>query len=89
MNKNQSSIPDLYHRNITITDNEAKPQVLNEFFLSQTFVDDSTFSLPSDVQIDVNFIQLSLLMRSKFENILESLDPCKANGPDGNKYTCA
>ena len=49
LNKNQSSdIPALYHGNMAITDNEAKAQVLNEYFLSQTVVDDSTFSLPSD-----------------------------------------
>ena len=46
-------------------------------------MDDSTFSLPSDEQTDVNLLQSASVNEIEVENILESLDPCKANGPDG------
>ena len=84
LNKNQTTdIPSLCHENQTVTDNEAKAQLLNEFFVSHATVDDSNFHLPPTHNIHCNLLRTIVASETEVQNILESLDVSKANGPDG------
>ena len=85
LQKNETpDIPALLHDNKTFTDNEAKAQLLNEFFINQTKVDDTNFSLPAqeDNNLTNKLENISINSNEVFW-ILKSLDISKANGPDG------
>ena len=78
-----SDIPALFHENITFTDNDAKAQILNDFFLDQAQVDDSNFTLPANTENQINTLETISVSNNEVFWILKSLDISKANGPDG------
>ena len=75
----------MIHDNRTVTDNEAKAQILNDFFIDQTTVDDSNFSLPAEAPGlgQTNTLETLSVNSTEVFWILKSLDISKANGPDG------
>ena len=83
-----NAIPPLSKDGTIYSDDIDKVNVLNDFFVDQTLLDDSTASLPQTVNVpDYNFDSLNI-SREEVESTLRSLPLGKAAGPDliNNRY---
>ena len=80
----ESDIPSIRtENNCIISDNSEKAEEFNQFFLSYSNIDDSQSSLPDNIdtcQSSLGHIQTNC---NEVYDILKSLDPTKAVGPDG------
>ena len=77
-----NAIPPLSKDGTIYSDDIDKANVLNDFFVDQTFLDDSTASLPQTVNVpDYNLDSLNI-SREEVESTLKSLPLGKAAGPD-------
>ncbi|MES9883416.1 MAG: reverse transcriptase family protein [Sedimenticola sp.] len=78
-----SSIPPLKHNDQVHTDGNAKANLLNTFFTSQTRIDDDNKTLPN-IDIDPNRPTLNSIIITPLEvqSTLETLKLGKAAGPD-------
>ena len=80
---NTSGIPTLIDEGIEITDDKDKSELLNNFFVSQTYLPDNPNNLPefrflTDARLDRITVTIEMV-----KNILDNLNTSKAVGPDG------
>jgi hypothetical protein len=78
-----SCIPSLIDKNTVISDNLGKAELLNNFFSSHSNIDTTNASLPNNIDRPDEIINTVLLNENEVCDILKSLDPEKAVGPDG------
>ncbi len=79
-----SSIPALDYDNIVITDNVKKAEAFNDFFVRQTFLDESNADLPFGPENENMAILTGIQIdESDVEEILSELNCNKATGLDG------
>ena len=83
-----SFIPALSSGNFVISDNMAKVNVINEFFLQQCRVDASSFTLPDEIPHQQSTREHIELTEDTLLDILKSLKVDKACGPDGISPFC-
>jgi hypothetical protein len=77
------TIPPLLHNNILIADPIQKAELFNNFFVSQTVLDDrSTFLPPNYPSVRSSIQHINITEFHTFK-VLANLDPSKATGPDG------
>ena len=80
LNKASSNIPTLIINNEHAEDDFSKANMLNNFFTSQTIVDDSNTTLPEmNEPYSLNFINMSI---GDVKDVLVNLNIYKASGPD-------
>jgi hypothetical protein len=78
-----SSIPSLVDGTSVVTDNKGKAELLNNFFTSHSNVDTSGANLPDNMHVPQQTISTVILNEKEVVDIIQSLDPEKAIGPDG------
>ena len=81
---NKASIPSIEHNNQIYTNEHDKANILNEFFQSQSFLDDREARLPAilptKLESELNSIVLTM---DEVESALKVLPVGKATGPNG------
>ena len=77
------SLGPLRDNDTIITDDGIKAELLNNFFVSQTMIDDSQTSLPSQIPTPTYKIDQKVIFPIDVYAILIKLDTTKATGPDG------
>ncbi|MCG8116730.1 MAG: reverse transcriptase domain-containing protein, partial [Candidatus Thiodiazotropha endolucinida] len=77
-----STLPPLYKDDNIYTKDEDKANLMNEFFVEQTMLNDDNTSLPTDVPQPQNFLNLISTTPTEVRSILKSLQLGKAAGPD-------
>lgn len=78
----QSNIPPIQHGLETIYSNSKKAEIFNEYFISQSKLNDHNNTLP-DINENESIIPQLVITTSMVRTIIESLDLSKAVGPDG------
>ena len=82
--KASSTIPPLAINGCIFNDDHDKARVLNEFFSSQSPLDDSNAVLPDLTPHATNSVLDTIIITPlEVESSLKSLDTCKASGPNG------
>lgn len=79
---NTSTIPPLLNDNVYISEDSEKANLLNDYFVEQTMIDDQSATLPSAINSNtptLNSIQITV---NEVEDTLKSLKLGKASGPD-------
>ena len=77
-----TSIPPIFHNGSYVSDNDHKAKLLNEFFVSQTIIDDSSATLPNitfPVEDTLNNIMITV---DEVRSVLQTLKLGKSSGPD-------
>lgn len=82
-NSKSSNDGPLLHNGKLITDGDMKTNLHNDFFISQTSLDLSTAQLPIEPPTRQHSIPQPVIQPVDVYEILISLDPNKATGPDG------
>ncbi len=78
-----TSYPTLKVRNKLIVENKEKAEVFNKFFLLHSNIEDKDASLPEDSDEVTDTIEYIHATESEIYDLLKSIDPSKATGPDG------
>ena len=73
----------IFHNGAIITNNNAKCELFNEFFVSQSYLDESSTSLPNVPPHAAIKIEQLVVQPEYVYKILSQLDTNKATGPDG------
>ena len=83
--KLHSSVPTLVDGANLISDAKEKSEVFNEYFCSQSKIDDDSASLPREITYFQNDVSLSDVRTTESEvlDLLKCVDIGKAYGPDG------
>ena len=77
------SIPTLIHNDEHITSNKMKVECFNQSFVNKSFLNESHASLTPKANKTTYSLSTIILTESLVRDILQSLEPCKASGPDG------
>lgn len=76
-----STIPTLLHNGSTANTEQEKAELLNNFFCSQSSLDDSNHPLPDLPEPGVSFSSIEITRQDVSDAIL-LMDPTKASGPN-------
>ena len=83
MGKNcDCSIPILIHNDEHITSNKMKVECFNQSFVNKSLLNECHASLPPKAKKTTYSLSTIILTESLVRDILQSLEPCKASGPD-------
>ena len=77
-----NSIPPLHYNNILAESDLDKAEVLNEYFTSQSSLNDRNKQLPNMIDVANDILYDINITQEDVENVLKELDPSKATGPD-------
>ena len=69
--------------NMLVSDNTAKANLLNNYFVSQSELDDSSTNLPPELSTNCPIIEQKVVDPIDVYSVLVNLDINKATGPDG------
>ena len=72
----------MFDNNQHITSNDEKANVLNDFFFSQSTLDDSNHNLPNINNIANCSLSNSIIYSQDVKDAVASMDPNKASDPD-------
>jgi hypothetical protein len=79
--KDKSPVPDLVVNDELIQDTRLKCEVINEYFVKQSSLDDSDAELP-EITVDCPLFELPIITPDNVKKVLNYLDVSKATGPD-------
>ena len=82
LRRNNTGIPTLYNNGTPYSTNEAKANILNQYFAT-VFVQDNNVILPDKGQSPYPDIPLFATNVDDVTALLKQVDPYKATGPDG------
>ena len=77
-----TSIPPIFHNGSYISDSSDKAKLLNDFFVSQTSLDDSTATLPNTDLPANNTLHNIIITVEEVRSVLQTLKLGKSSGPD-------
>ena len=77
-----TSIPPIIHNGSYISDSSDKAKLLNDFFVSQTSLDDSTAMLPNTDLPANNTLHNIIITDEEVRSVLQTLKLGKSSGPD-------
>ena len=77
-----ASIPPIFHNGSYISDSSDKAKLLNDFFVSQTLLDDSTATLPNTDLSANNTLHNIIITVEEVRSVLQTLKLGKSSGPD-------
>ena len=77
-----TSIPPICHNGSYISDSSDKAKLLNDFFVSQTSLDDSTATLPNTDLPANNTLHNIIITEEEVRSVLQTLKLGKSSGPD-------
>ena len=81
-NNTSSTYPPLFqNNNLTVTDNESKCNLFNNFFLGHSNIDDSNATLPDLTPSQNSLNRIEISEEEVFE-LIKCIDTSKATGPD-------
>jgi hypothetical protein len=72
----------LNHNGTSIFDDKDKAEVFNNYFIEQSTIDDSGVNLPPSQHTPTSILDYIEFSPTEVTDILSSLDPTKASGPD-------
>ncbi|MEW8548517.1 MAG: reverse transcriptase family protein [Candidatus Thiodiazotropha sp.] len=76
-----ASIPPLLHESIYYSDSMDKANILNDFFVAQTILDDHNATIPDNVTQDT-FLDTISITSAEVKSVLQTLKLGKSSGPD-------
>lgn len=83
LNKSQRSLPDLQHNGQVYETDPDKASLLNDFFISQSTIDDSGSNLPPPPPQPINTSLSTInITTTDISDVLAALNSSKASGPD-------
>ena len=82
MNKNNSGIPTLNVNGVQVYDDQGKADALNDFFVSQSTIDDNDDPLPHFTYVTDARLDQIVITQDEIRCILKNLVTNKATGPD-------
>ena len=77
-----TSIPPIFHNGSYISDSSDKAKLLNDFFVSQTSLDDSTATLPNTDLPANDTLHNIIITVEEVRSVLQTLTLGKSSGPD-------
>ena len=77
-----TSVPPICHNGSYISDSSDKAKLLNDFFVSQTSLDDSTATLPNTDPPAKNTLHNIRITEEEVRSVLQTLKLGKSSGPD-------
>ena len=86
LGKGNEPIPDLKYNNMIIENDQEKAEILNEYFINQSKLDDANKSPPELAEPTYERLNRVNITSTDVRDILKSLNPSKASGPDLKKY---
>lgn len=81
--KTKCTSPPLHHKNTIVTDAREKAEIFNDYFISQTKLDESNTDLPSHYPSTATSLETIVVSDFDVFKVLINLDSSKATGPDG------
>ncbi|MEW8546463.1 MAG: reverse transcriptase family protein, partial [Candidatus Thiodiazotropha sp.] len=82
LDKKEDTIPSLYYNNNTYEDDADKAEIFNDYFISQSQLNDSGVTLPDLILPPYQLLESITISPQDVLDILKSLDITKASGPD-------
>ena len=80
---NQNGVPILESNGLVIESDDQKAEVLNEFFIQQSTVDDTNAHLPNFVTPNFDTLNEIVVTQQDVIKAINEFDANKASGPDG------
>ena len=77
-----TSIPPIFHNGSYVSDSSDKAKLLNDLFVSQTSLDDSTATLPNTDLPANNTLHNIIIIVEEVWSVLQTLTLGKSSGPD-------
>lgn len=77
-----TAIPPLLHDGNYYSESSDKADILNDFFIQQTDIDDSNNTLPDDIFLENNALSNIVTTPDEVKSVLQNLKLGKSSGPD-------
>ena len=77
-----TSISPLFHDDICYSENSDKANILNDFFIAQTILDDQNTTIPDRVTQNITFLDGISITPDEVKSVLQTLKLGKSSGPD-------